>query len=172
MGAKNFHRPRSGVWPSNIMIQTSVNAAKRKGCGAHHEKRPGLASRRAPFCAGSLKGRGYFAAAAFPARAPFGRWPWPLCSGLGGACFVIAILEDEHLYPLAAELLSGRRSCRHRCDGRPPSARVFNRIVAEEAAGAINSNAGVQRQYSSIGGDGPWLRPFAGSSEAFHPRKR
>ncbi len=86
---------------------------KRKGCGAHHkrsqelpraalrfarvplkrkgvrrapQRKPGNASRLAPFCARSLKGRDYFAAAAL-SRARTLRsvaLASAFCSGLGG----------------------------------------------------------------------------------------
>ena len=162
------------------------------------QKRAGTALRRAPFCACSLeaqrvrrapqRGQGLLRAALrfarihekgatilparlSSARAPFGRWPWPQLFAAGWADWlVIAVLEDEHLYPLAAELLGGRAAGHVDIDVVAVHLRpgVFNRIVARVAAGAINSDAGVQRQCYSISSYCAWLRPFSGSAQAFH----
>jgi hypothetical protein len=173
-------------------------AHKRKGCGAHLKRsqevlRAALRFARVHWrrkgCGGATKEarncfaprsvlREYIKSPRLFCRRGFFPRSHPSVDGLGlrflqrvgRTWLVIAIFENEYLYPLASELLGGRPAGHVDIDVVAVHLRpgVFNPIVARVAAGPINSNAGVQRQYSSIGGHGPWLRPFAGSSEALH----
>ena len=89
---------------------------------------------------------------------------------IGWTYLIIAVLEDNHLYPLTAEFfcfcLAGHIDVDVVAVHLPTS--VFHGIVAGISASAVNADAAIQRQYPPVGGHGAWMRPLAGSACAFH----
>lgn len=89
---------------------------------------------------------------------------------IGWTCLIIAVLDDDHLHPLTAELfgfcLAGHIDVDVVTVHLPT--RVFHGIVAGIPASAINTDAALQRQYLPVGGHRAWMRPLAGSARALH----
>ena len=89
---------------------------------------------------------------------------------IGCTCLIVAVLEDDHLHPLTAELFCFCQAGHVDVDVMAVhlSTSVFHGIVAGISASAINADAAVEGQYPSVGGHTAWMRPLAGSARALH----
>src|SRR5450755_2080765 len=82
---------------------------------------------------------------------------------------IIAVFEDQYLYPLTAELFCFCLAWHVDVDVVPvhlPTS-VFYGIVARISAGAVNADSAVERQNDPIGRHGAGMRPLPGSARAF-----